>query len=69
MSDLAEEEMPASGGGSSSSASNTKLLFAELMESKLNLTRLESKKQWLAEEAARFYERSLGLRDAYVEYL
>jgi hypothetical protein len=39
------------------------------MESKMNLARLESKKQWLAEEAARFYERSLGLRDAYVEYL
>jgi hypothetical protein len=40
-----------------------------IMESKMNLTRLESKKQWLGEEAARFYERPLGLRDAYVEYL
>jgi hypothetical protein len=45
------------------------LLVGELLKSQTNLARLESKELGLAEEAARFYERPLGLRDAYVEYL
>jgi hypothetical protein len=63
MTDLTEEEMPASGGGSSSSATNTQLLVAELLKSQTNLSSLGSKKLGLVEEAARFYERPLGLRD------
>jgi hypothetical protein len=70
--DFAEEEMPASSGGSSSSASNTQNLrnsTAALLEATKNVTRLEAQKLELAEEAATFYRRSLGLHGAYVEYL
>jgi hypothetical protein len=72
MADLAEEEMPVSGGGSSLSASNTQNLrnsTAALLEAQKNVTRLEAQKLALAEEAATFYKRSLGLNDTYMEYL
>ena len=56
-----EEEMPVSGGGSSSSAP----AFCR----GLLLGNWKSKELWIAEEKARFYERSLGLQDSYVKQL
>jgi hypothetical protein len=62
--------MPVSSGGSSSSApefETTKKICSDLLLDKVN--NLESKKLGLAEEKAMFYERSLGLKDAYVKPL
>ena len=64
--------MPASSGGSSSSASNTpasRTRFELLLEAQKKVSHLEAEKLALAEENATFYERPLGLHDAYVEYL
>ena len=70
MTDLTEEEMPVSCGGSSSSApefETTEELCFDLLLDKAN--NLESKELGLAEEEAKFYERSLGLQDSYVTLL
>jgi hypothetical protein len=71
VTDLTEEGMPVSGGGSSSSApefETTKKICFHLLLDKIN--NWESKKLGLlAEEKARFYERSLGLQDPYVKLL
>ena len=61
VTDLTEEEMPVSGGGSSSSA-------PEFCRGLL-LDNWKSKELRIAEEKAKFYERSLGLHDSYVKLL
>ena len=59
--EMPEEEMPVSGGGSSSSAPE---FCRDLL-----LGNWKSKELWIAEEKARFYERSLGLQGSYVKQL
>jgi hypothetical protein len=63
--DLAEEEMPTSSGGSWKRSGE--LLFALLEEKQKR--HFEAGKLELAEEKATFYERPLGLQDAYVKFL
>jgi hypothetical protein len=70
MTDLTEEEVLVSCGGSSSSApefETTEELCFDLLLDKAN--NLESKELGLAEEEAKFYERSLVLQDSYVTLL
>ena len=68
MTDLTEEEMPVSGGGSSCTWKRSgELLFALLEEKQKR--HFEAGELELAEENATFYERPLGLQDAYVKFL
>jgi hypothetical protein len=70
MSELAEEEVPASGGGSSSSApefETTERIYFDLLLDRAN--NLESKKLGLAEEEAKFYEGPLELQGSHVKLL
>ena len=63
--DLAEEEVPTSSGGSWKRSGE--LLFALLEEKQKR--HFEAGELELAEENATFYERPLGLQDAYVKFL